>query len=57
MSKKECCSEKSSGSSVTVLVDVSKMVKYLCFAGIIIVGIIFGSKCYQKMLTEGFFDR
>lgn len=39
-----------SGSSVTVSVDVTKIVKYVCFSGIIIIGIIFGTKCCHKML-------
>lgn len=51
MSKLDCCEPKASGtSSVNVLVDVTKIVKYLCFAGIVIVGIIFGTRCYQKMI-------
>lgn len=42
-------------TNVTVTVDVTKIVKYLCCAGIIIVGIIFGTKCCHKMIQEGFF--
>jgi hypothetical protein len=51
-----CCSSKENGSSVTVHVDVTKIVKYVCIAGICIVGIIFGTRCYQKMLEEGLLD-
>ena len=56
MSKINCCEPKVPGtSSVNVSVDVTKIVKYVCFAGIVIVGIIFGTKCYQKMLDNEFF--
>ncbi|MDF2539037.1 MAG: putative rane protein [Herbinix sp.] len=57
MSLKDCCSTNETGSSVTVKVDVTKIVKYVCIAGIFIVGIIFGTKCCHKMLEEGFFDK
>lgn len=54
MSKIGCCEPKLPGtSSVNVTVDVTKIVKYVCFAGIAIVGIIFGTKCYQKMIENG----
>lgn len=53
MSMKECCSPKENGSSVTVQVDVSRIVKYVCIAGVLIVGIIFGTKCCHKMMEEG----
>lgn len=57
MFKKNCCSKEREGSSVTVSVDVTKIVKYACFTGICIVGIIFGTRCYHKMLEEGYFDK
>ncbi len=44
-----------SKASVTITVDVTKIVKYVCCAGVFVVGIIFGTKCYHKMLEEGFF--
>lgn len=50
---KDCCEQKNKGASVHVTVDVTKIVKYVCFAGIAIVGIIFGTKCYQDMIREG----
>jgi hypothetical protein len=60
MSFKDCCSKKeiepSSGVNVKVIVDVPKIVRSLCFTGILIVGIIFGTKTFQKMLEKGFFD-
>lgn len=40
-------------SCVHISVDVTKIVKYLCFAGISIVGIIYGTKCYRDMIKEG----
>ncbi len=42
-------------TSVTVTVDVTKIVKYVCCAGVFIVGIIFGTKCCHKMIQEGIF--
>ena len=54
MSKKDCCSSDEVGVSVNV--DVTKIVKYVCFAGILIVGIIFGTKCFHKMVEEGVFE-
>lgn len=54
MKKNDCCEPKDNkASSVNVLVDVTKIVKYVCFTGIVIVGIIFGTKCYQSMIKEG----
>lgn len=56
MSKLNCCEPKEPGSSsVNVTVDVTKIVKYVCFAGIVIVGIIFGTRCYHKMLENEIF--
>lgn len=53
MSKISCCEPKLPGSSsVDVSVNVTKIVKYVCFAGIVIVGIIFGTRCYQKMIEH-----
>lgn len=53
MSKIGCCEPKVPGaSSVNVTVDVTKIVKYLCFAGIAIVGIIFGTRCYHEMIEN-----
>lgn len=55
---KNCCEnkhkEKEYGtSSVHISVDITKIVKYLCCTGIIIVGIIFSSRCYRDMIKEG----
>ncbi len=59
MSKNNCCSQEDtvSNANVTVNVDVPKIVKYACIAGILIVGIIFGTKSFRKMLETGFFDQ
>lgn len=53
----DCCSCEPAGVTVKVNVDVPKIVKYACLTGILIVGIIFGTKCFAKMLEEGFFDK
>lgn len=54
MSKISCCEPTLPGtSSVNVSVNVTKIVKYVCFTGIVIVGIIFGTRCYQKMIEHG----
>ncbi|CUH92140.1 hypothetical protein [Herbinix luporum] len=53
MSKKDCCeTTEQGGSSVKVSVDVTKIVKYVCIAGVLIVGIIFGSKCFSNLLED-----
>ncbi len=57
MSLKNCCTSEESGSYVKVNVDVTKIVKYCAFAGVLIVGIIFGTRCFRNMLEEDFFDQ
>lgn len=53
MSKKDCCEVQEVGnSSVKVLVDVTKIVKYVCIAGVVIVAIIFGTKCYPNISKD-----
>ncbi|NLP35122.1 MAG: hypothetical protein GX359_08005 [Clostridiales bacterium] len=49
---RDCCTPKGKGSSVTVNVDVTKIVKYVCITGVFIVGIIFGTRCYYKLLDK-----
>ena len=39
-------------ASVCVTVNVTNIVKYISFAGIAIVGIIFGTKCYAECTKE-----
>ncbi|WP_313134459.1 hypothetical protein [Anaerocolumna sp.] len=39
-----------SGSSLNI--DVTKIVKYVCIAGVMIVAIIFGTRCYLKMINK-----
>ena len=36
------------GVNVTVSVNVTDIVKYVTFAGVAIVGIIFGTRCYTQ---------
>lgn len=40
------------GVSVAVQVDVTKIVRYSCTAAVLIVGIIFGTKCYRELMKE-----
>jgi|GEM_PF-592363 hypothetical protein len=60
MSKHNYCSpddcEKQACVNVNVNVDVPKIVKYSCMTGVLIVGIIFGTNLYKKMLENGFLD-
>lgn len=55
----KCCSteadQEGRNVSVKVNVDVPKIVRCLCVTGVIIVGIVFGTKTFQKMLDSGFF--
>jgi hypothetical protein len=59
MSHESCCSSKAADRSinVNVNVDVSKIVKYSCITGVLIVGIIFGTNAFKKMLEHGFFNK
>lgn len=41
--------EQLQGASVTVRVDVTKIVRYLCFTGVLVVGIIFGTRCWREI--------
>jgi len=36
----------------TLNIDVTKIVKYVCIAGVLIVGIVFGTMCYMKLLRQ-----
>jgi len=50
------CKEKNNalvektGSSLNI--DVTKIVKYVCIAGVLIVGIVFGTMCYLKIMNK-----
>ncbi len=59
MSLKNCCtpSESASNVKVSVNVDVPKIIKYLSVASVLIIGIIFGTRCFRNMLEENFFDK
>lgn len=50
---KDCCSPQAE-CNVNVTVEVSKIVKSLCIAGVLIVGIIFGTKTFRTMMDKGF---
>jgi hypothetical protein len=34
---------------ITIDINVAEIVKYLCIAGVLIIGIIFGSKCIHSI--------
>ncbi len=53
---KDYSSSDERDSKVTVSVDVSRIVKYVSAAGVLIVAIIFGTKTFLKMLEKGFID-
>ena len=49
-----CCTGADNGVSVKVNVEVAKIVKYICMTCVMIIGIIFCSKCCRKKFTECF---
>lgn len=51
-----CDCDCNQGVSVKVNVDVPKIVKYVGLTAVLIVGVIFGTKCFRDMLKEGFFN-
>jgi hypothetical protein len=55
MSNTDCC-QNGECCDVKVTVEVSKIVKYVSVAAVLIVGIIFGTLTFRKMLEEGFFE-
>ncbi len=48
--KNKRISSAKQGVSVRVDVDVTSIVKYVAFAGMVIVGIIFGAKCFATYI-------
>jgi hypothetical protein len=58
MSSRECCTtqEQDGDYIVKVTVEVSKIIKYLSIAAVLIVGIIFGTVTFRKMMENGFFN-
>jgi len=50
MSKAGCNAPVEVECGVDVKVDVSKIIKYICIAGVLIVAIIFGTKCLNNVL-------
>lgn len=55
MLRNDSCQDNK-GCNVQVTVEVGKIVKYVSVAAVLIVGIIFGTLTFRKMLEEGFFD-
>jgi len=51
MSKEACNAPVEVECGVSVKVDVAKIVKYICVSGVLIVAIIFGTRCLSNMLT------
>ncbi len=53
--KKDCCSSEACDCKcdVKVTVEVNKIVKALCIAAVLIIGIIFGTKTFRTMLESG----
>jgi hypothetical protein len=43
-------------TNINITIDVTKIVKYACCAGIIIVGFIFGTRFCHKLLKDGFIE-
>ena len=52
---KDCCQSEDC-CEVKVTVEVSKIVKYVSVAAVLIVGIIFGTMTFKKMLETNFFE-
>ena len=52
MKKEGCKSQMDAETGVTVKVDVAKIVKYVCIAGVLIVAIIFGTNCFSNILKN-----
>ena len=56
--KKDCCSSEACDCKcdVKVNVEVNKIIRALCVAAVLIVGIIFGTKTFRTMLEKGLFQ-
>lgn len=44
------CDEGRNDAMVKVEVNVTKIVKYVCITGVLIVGCIFGEKCFRDVV-------
>ncbi len=44
--------QKGNGSMVKVEVNVTRIVKYICITGILIVACIFGEKCFRDFVEN-----
>ncbi len=52
MSKEKCNSELKDESGLTIKIDVTKIVKYVCVTGIVIVAIIFGTRLLKEFVKK-----
>ncbi|MBO5484796.1 MAG: hypothetical protein J5979_06270 [Lachnospiraceae bacterium] len=50
----DCESEEREGYMVKIEVNVTKIVKYVCITGVLIVGCIFGEKCFRDFVGSRF---
>jgi hypothetical protein len=46
-----CCPDEKTGR-LTMDLNITKIVKYACVAGVLIVAIIFGTKTFEKMIEN-----
>lgn len=49
----ESCRKGNEKVGISVKVDVAKIVGYCCMASVMIVGIIFGTGVYKKIIENG----
>ena len=49
---RKCGNQMEEENKVTVSVDVTKIVKYCCMAAVMIVGTIFGTTAFMKLLEK-----
>jgi len=52
MSKERYKSELEDKSGLTIKIDVTKIVKYVCVTGIVIVAIIFGTRLVKEFIKK-----
>ncbi len=50
--KENDCNKEGNGSMVKIEVNVTKIVKYVCITGVLIVGCIFGEKCFRDFVEN-----
>jgi hypothetical protein len=52
MTNKNYPEESKPGINVDVKVDVATIIKYMCVASVLIVGIVFASKCIRTIINK-----